>query len=95
MSATRFNELMDEARELGFAFALLAGGEPLIRPDILDITDAHPEIIFLLFTNGTLLSDPMLDRLDKQKNVIPVLSLEGYERDWIQSLLPKTRTKIA
>jgi len=81
MSSARFNELMDEARELGFAFALLAGGEPLTRPNILDTTETHPQIIFPLFTNGLLLSDPMLDRLGKQKNVIPVLSLEGYEQE--------------
>lgn len=81
ISVTRFNELMDEARELGFAFALLAGGEPLTRPEILDIAAAHREIIFPLFTNGMLLSDPILDRLGKQKNVVPVLSLEGFKQE--------------
>ena len=76
---SRLNELMDEARELGFAFALLAGGEPLTRPRILDVTEAHPEIIFPLFTNGTLLKGEIVERIAGQKNVIPVLSLEGLE----------------
>ena len=79
LPATRLNELMDEARDLGFAFALLAGGEPLTRPEILDVTAAHPEIIFPLFTNGMLLSGALLARIAGQKNVIPVLSLEGLE----------------
>lgn len=79
LPASRLGKLMDEARELGFTFALLAGGEPLIRPEILDVTEAHPEIIFPLFTNGTLLKEEILDRIAGQKNVIPVLSLEGLE----------------
>ena len=79
LPVSRLNELMDEARELGFAFALLAGGEPLTRPEILDVTAAHPEIIFPLFTNGTLLKGEILERIGSQKNVVPVLSLEGLE----------------
>jgi MoaA/NifB/PqqE/SkfB family radical SAM enzyme len=72
---------MDEAEELGFVFALLAGGEPLTRPEILDVTGSHPRIIFPLFTNGTLLTEEMLERIAGQKNVIPVLSLEGLEAE--------------
>ena len=79
MSMGRFNELMDEAQELGFSFALLAGGEPLTRPDILDVTASHRQIIFPLFTNGTLLCEQAAKKLKRQKNVIPVLSLEGLE----------------
>ena len=81
LSAGRLNQLMDEARDLGFAFALLAGGEPLTRPEILDVTAAHREIIFPLFTNGMLLKGEILERLSAQRNVIPVLSLEGLERE--------------
>jgi MoaA/NifB/PqqE/SkfB family radical SAM enzyme len=81
LSVSRLSELMDEARELGFAFALLAGGEPLTRPEILDVTEAHPEIMFPLFTNGTLLTGPILERIAGQKNLIPVLSLEGLEEE--------------
>jgi MoaA/NifB/PqqE/SkfB family radical SAM enzyme len=81
MSLQRLNELMDEARDLGFAFALLAGGEPLTRPGILDVTEAHPEILFPLFTNGTLLTESISERIAGQKNVIPVLSLEGLEAE--------------
>ncbi len=57
----------------------LAGGEPLTRPEILDVTREHPEIVFLLITNGSLLKDEVLSRLEVQRNVIPLLSLEGFE----------------
>jgi MoaA/NifB/PqqE/SkfB family radical SAM enzyme len=81
MSIKRFDQLMDEARDLGFTFALLAGGEPLTRPEILEVTDSHPQIIFPLFTNGTLLTEEIVDRIGRQMNVVPVLSLEGLERE--------------
>jgi MoaA/NifB/PqqE/SkfB family radical SAM enzyme len=60
---------------------MLAGGEPFLRSEILDITADFPRLIFPIFTNGTLLDDSMLSKIRQQKNVIPVISLEGYEND--------------
>ncbi|MCJ7472934.1 MAG: radical SAM protein, partial [Actinobacteria bacterium] len=54
LSDERMKGIISEAKELGFSFIVLAGGEPLVRPEILDITASFPEIIFLLFTNGLL-----------------------------------------
>ena len=68
-------------KQLGISFAFLAGGEPLMRPDILDITHDVPEIIFPLFTNGLLMSDEIIDKLSHQKNVIPVISIEGDQSE--------------
>jgi sulfatase maturation enzyme AslB (radical SAM superfamily) len=73
--------ILEQAGELGVSFVLLAGGEPLLRADILDVTLRFPEIIFPLFTNGTLLSGKILDKLQPQKHVIPILSMEGWERE--------------
>jgi sulfatase maturation enzyme AslB (radical SAM superfamily) len=75
LTVDRLKQLMEEAQELGVGFTLLAGGEPLTRPEILDVTEDHPEIIFPLFTNGTLLTGLILERIARQKNVVPVLSL--------------------
>jgi hypothetical protein len=55
MSEDKLRSIFAEARELGISFAVLAGGEPLVRPEILDITQQYPEIISLMFTNGTLI----------------------------------------
>ncbi|MFC2145643.1 radical SAM protein, partial [Actinomycetota bacterium] len=73
--------IISEAKELGISFIVLAGGEPLIRPEILDITGNFPEIIFLIFTNGLLIKGEELLKLKQQKNVVPIISLEGYEKD--------------
>ena len=39
ISAEKFKSLMEETKELGISIVLLAGGEPLMRQDILDCTN--------------------------------------------------------
>ena len=82
MSAARLKNIIGEGRELGISIVLLAGGEPLMRKnEILELGRNFPDIIFPLFTNGMLLSDDLMDILKYRKNVIPVVSIEGYEED--------------
>ncbi len=81
ISHDRLRSLVKEAKDIGISFVFLSGGEPLMRPDILDITNDFPEVIFPLFTNGLLITDEIIARLKNQKNVIPVISIEGYETD--------------
>jgi len=81
MSDEKIRKVMDESRELGISFMVIAGGEPLIRPGVVNILNDYPEIIFLLFTNGLLINDKLLDEFCNQKNVVPIISLEGYEQD--------------
>ena len=68
MSDERIERLVDEAKELGISFIVLAGGEPLMRPNILDISKQTPEIMFLMFTNGLLLNEQVLNECFKQKH---------------------------
>lgn len=77
MSAERWGELFREARALGVSFVLLAGGEPLEREDVLEEAAKTPELIFPVFTNGTLFTPAMLERFDRHRNLIPVISMEG------------------
>lgn len=73
----KFMALIDEADRIGVSIMMLAGGEPFMRRDLLDTTRKHPGIIFPVFTNGLMLRGALLERLKKQKHVIPILSLEG------------------
>ncbi len=79
LSAAQMRRVFTEARDLGVSIMLLAGGEPLLRRELLDITAEFPEILFLLFTNGSLLDDERILKLKRQRHVIPVLSIEGDE----------------
>jgi MoaA/NifB/PqqE/SkfB family radical SAM enzyme len=58
-------------------FILLAGGEPLLRMDVLEAAGRHPGIIFPVFTNGLLINESILDFFDSHRNLVPVVSLEG------------------
>ncbi len=75
----QWSNLFAQAKELGVSIIMLAGGEPLMRPGILDVTREFPGIVFPFFTNGLLLDDPIVARFRGQPQVIPVLSIEGWE----------------
>jgi MoaA/NifB/PqqE/SkfB family radical SAM enzyme len=81
MSQEKLRGTIAEASDLGVSFIILAGGEPLVRQDILDITRDFPSIIFLMFTNGLLIDDAMAARFKAQKNIVPLISLEGFEQE--------------
>jgi MoaA/NifB/PqqE/SkfB family radical SAM enzyme len=78
MDRAFLEDLLKQGRELGISIVMMAGGEPLLREDIIDIMEEFPEIIFPLFTNGMLLDDETLRRLKRAKHIIPVLSFEGF-----------------
>ncbi len=79
LSMARLKGIMEEARELGTSIALIAGGEPLTRPEFLDLCGAFPEIIFPFFTNGLLIQGELSAKIRRFRNLVPVISLEGYE----------------
>jgi MoaA/NifB/PqqE/SkfB family radical SAM enzyme len=77
MSPEEWESVVGEASELGVGIIMIAGGEPLLRREILDVAADFPRILFPVFTNGLMLDDAVLAWLQKNKNVIPVVSLEG------------------
>lgn len=79
MTTEQWQRVFTEASDLGISFILLAGGEPLLRPDIIHMAAKFPNIIFPIFTNGTVIDDDYLALFDKHRNLIPVLSVEGDE----------------
>jgi MoaA/NifB/PqqE/SkfB family radical SAM enzyme len=79
LSPARMREIIMEADGLGVSFFIIAGGEPLMRPEIMEITKEFPRIIFLLVTNGLLLDSALIKQLSKQRNTVPVLSIEGTQ----------------
>jgi MoaA/NifB/PqqE/SkfB family radical SAM enzyme len=81
LSDERLKKAIAEAKELGVSFIVFAGGEPFMKPSVLDITREYPEIMFLIFTNGLLLNDAIIKRIAEKRNVVPLVSLEGYQGD--------------
>lgn len=77
LSEERWKELFKEAKELGISFALLLGGEPLMRRGIIEKAAFIKEIVFPIFTNGTMFDDYYVNLFDKNRNLVPMISIEG------------------
>lgn len=79
LSDDEWRDIFLEAKDLGISFIVLAGGEPMIREDVILKASEFPEILFPIFTNGTLLNDEYLNLFDENRNLVPILSIEGDE----------------
>ncbi|MEN6409512.1 MAG: radical SAM protein [Anaerolineaceae bacterium] len=78
-----FDRIITEAETLwGVRFLVISGGEPLAYRSegkgILDAAAKHPNVFFLMYTNGTLIDDAMAKRLAELGNVTPAISVEGW-----------------
>lgn len=81
LSAEEWDAVFEQSSSLGISFHLLAGGEPLLRQDVLRRAGGHPDTVFPVFTNGTLLDGELLGLFDRHRNLIPVLSIEGGQKE--------------
>ena len=77
LSGDDWEDIFAQSRDLGINFIVLAGGEPLLRKDVILKACNFPEILFPVFTHGTMLDDYYFDLIDKNRNIIPILSIEG------------------
>ena len=80
LSAEEWDHIFEQAENLGISFILLAGGEPMIRRDVIEKAGNRPKILFPIFTNGTLIDDTYMKMLKKCRNLLPIFSIEGKEK---------------
>jgi MoaA/NifB/PqqE/SkfB family radical SAM enzyme len=71
--------LFEEAIGLGVGSIFLAGGEPLLRRDLVVRAAKFRGMLLPLFTNGTLIDDSLIG-LAAKGSIVPILSIEGHER---------------
>jgi MoaA/NifB/PqqE/SkfB family radical SAM enzyme len=71
--------IFEEAKNLGIGFVLVAGGEPLLRQELMAGLGKIPDIVFPIFTNGTLINDDYIRLFDKHRNLVPIISIEGHQ----------------
>jgi len=78
--------IVREAHDIfGSRFMVISGGEPLMYRSqgktILDIFEEFSDMFFLMYTNGTLINKKIAEKLAELGNVVPLISVEGYERE--------------
>ena len=73
--------VMDDLRAFGVPVLILSGGEPLMRPDLFDIAARAQGMGFYigLSTNGTLIDEPMADRVTAAGFDYVGISLDGLK----------------
>ena len=75
------DRIFTEAKELGIYFITISGGEPFIRKDLPELFARHQDIFFQVYSNGTLITEQLAEKLAGLGNVAPAISVEGYEKE--------------
>jgi MoaA/NifB/PqqE/SkfB family radical SAM enzyme len=72
-------------REANGRFIVLSGGEPLMYKSegktLLDLARQFPDMFFMFYSNGTLINQTVADKFAGLGNLIPCISVEGFERE--------------
>lgn len=80
LSFDEIDSIITQGKEMGVYFYIYTGGEPLVRKnDLIAICHKHNDCMFLTFTNGTLIDDDFTEAMLEVGNLIPALSVEGFE----------------
>ena len=80
LSSEEWLRIFTEADELGISYILLAGGEPMLRRDIIESAGKMKNILFPILTNGTYMDEKYIELFDKCRNLLPVMSIEGDKK---------------
>lgn len=80
------DRIVSEVHDLfGGRFITISGGEPfLYRSEgktLLDIFQKYNDMLFLVYTNGTVIDENTAAELAKFANATPAISVEGFEKE--------------
>jgi MoaA/NifB/PqqE/SkfB family radical SAM enzyme len=101
MSPELLQSIVDQANDIGIYLFTILGGEPFVKPDLLDFCEQNSDSYFQVYTNGTLIDDDAVAQLARIGNVAPMLSIEGDKEatdarrgDGVYDLLMETMDKL-
>ena len=81
VSHENVGRLVDGLERAGTNLVILSGGEPLIWRDrgrgLVELAASRPTMLFIVYTNGTLLDGAVAKQLAALGNVLPLISVEG------------------
>lgn len=80
-------KIIEEARGWGTRFITITGGEPImywkrIKGDsrgLKDLLEEYQDMVFLMYTNGTLIDEKMAADMAQLDNITPAISIEGFK----------------
>ena len=75
------DSVMRQAKELGIYFVVISGGEPFIYPHLFRLLETHNDMYFQSYTNGTMIDEETAKRLADLGNLLPCISVEGFQKE--------------
>lgn len=99
MDFQTLDNIISNSKNQGSYFFGILGGEPLLYPQLFELLKKHSDCYFQLFTNGTVISESVAEKIRKLGNVSPLISVEGLEdvsdiRRGAQDVFSKTMNGI-
>lgn len=77
LDVAALESIVTQCKRQGSYFFGILGGEPLLHKGLFELFERHPDAYFLLFTNGTLITDATARAMRRLGNVSPLISIEG------------------
>jgi MoaA/NifB/PqqE/SkfB family radical SAM enzyme len=68
---------LSETETMGVFFYVITGGEPFMRPEMLELYKKYRHSLFLIVTNGTYINKTTAREIADSGNILPMLSIEG------------------
>ncbi|MCD6570080.1 MAG: radical SAM protein [Deltaproteobacteria bacterium] len=82
LSLEIIDSIITQGKSLGTYLYTILGGEPFIRfDDIYKVASKHNDCLFQVFTNGTLITEKIAEKIGKLNNVIVVFSVNGNKEE--------------
>ena len=81
LTIEQLDGIICESKKQGSYFFGILGGEPLMYKGLWDVIEKHSDCYFQLFTNATLLTDEIAQRMRRLGNVTPLISIEGLREE--------------
>ena len=82
ISKEKWREIFTEARDvMGIHIIPVVGGEPFARKEFLELAEEFNDCAFITFTNGSLITEKVVKKLQKLGNVHPMFSIGGLKEN--------------
>lgn len=77
LNREQWQKIIKEAGELGIFVNIIAGGEPFLFPGLIELCGEFKDRTFVIFTNGTALTEIDYSLLKHSTNLAIIVSIEG------------------
>jgi MoaA/NifB/PqqE/SkfB family radical SAM enzyme len=83
MTVDEFDSIITKLKDEIKTFFIL-GGEPFLNLEVIKRFAAYPDLLFIVFTNGTQIDESMVSWLKNVPNIVLLFSIDGQPNDCVK-----------